>query len=142
YLRGEPGPAAAEVVVDVDGRHQRLLDDGGLRNHHRLRLPVAELQFADVAGRLEGAIGPGDREVGEGRDDGRRQHQQDALSHRGDSADGPGTPATGEMLIRPAAGVQGNPGPAQWGGDVARESRDGRWRIAACGVAARWRGGR
>ena len=46
--------AAAQVVVHVHNRVERLLDDGRLRDHHRLRFPVAELEVADVPLRLNG----------------------------------------------------------------------------------------
>ena len=41
--------AASEMVVDVDDREGRLGDIGHLGDQHGPRLPVAELQFLDVA---------------------------------------------------------------------------------------------
>src|SRR5713101_6815633 len=41
--------STAQVIVDVDHRKQRLLDDGGLGDHHGARLPIAQLQLLDVA---------------------------------------------------------------------------------------------
>jgi hypothetical protein len=51
YTLGRQRRSTAEVVVNVDDRECRLLDLGLLDLEHRLGLPVAELQLAEIVGR-------------------------------------------------------------------------------------------
>ncbi len=86
--------AAAEVVVDVDDREHRLLDGGHFRDQHRARLPVAQLEFTDVARRLGRGQGTRPGDGGNGQ-----QHVCLGLHGKSSEARAPGTSVPAAVAV-------------------------------------------